>query len=259
MRTSNPVLNESVFRSPDGTFADRMFGGNAVAAPRSNVMTLNGAVMKTGILLAICTAFAIISWAWIGTSALMAFPALAGAGLLGFVLALVISFKPTAAPFLAPVYAGVEGLFVGAISVAYATRFGDQIVLNAVLLTFGTLGALLAAYSSGLIRASENFKLGVVAATGGIVLVSLLSLVLSLFGLQVPYIWGNGPIGIAVAGFIVVIAALNLVLDFDFIEDGTKAGAPKYMEWYAAFGLLVTLVWLYLSILRLLSKLNSNR
>jgi uncharacterized YccA/Bax inhibitor family protein len=132
------------------------------------------------------------------------------------------------------------------------------IVIQAVGLTFGTCLALLLAYKSGMIRASENFKLGVVAATGGIALFYLLSLILGLFGVRISFLYQSGPLGIAFSLFVVVIAALNLVLDFDFIEQGAGAGAPRYMEWYAAFGLMVTLIWLYLEILRLLMKLRSR-
>jgi uncharacterized YccA/Bax inhibitor family protein len=134
----------------------------------------------------------------------------------------------------------------------------EGIVINAVALTFGTLAALLAAYSTGLIRPSENFKLGIFAATGGIALLYLVSMVLGFFGVRVPYIHDSSPIGIAFSVFVVIIAALNLVLDFDFIERGAEAGAPKYMEWVGAFGLLVTLVWLYLEILHLLAKIQGG-
>jgi uncharacterized YccA/Bax inhibitor family protein len=154
-----------------------------------------------------------------------------------------------------PLYAVLEGLFLGALSAVYEARY-EGIVINAVALTFGTLAVLLAAYSSGLVRPSENFKLGIVAATGAIGLVYLVSIALSFFGWSMPYIHGSGPIGIAFSVFVVAVAAFNLVLDFDFIEHGAASGAPKYMEWYGAFGLLVTLVWLYLEILRLLSLLR---
>ena len=138
-------------------------------------------------------------------------------------------------------------------------RSSPGIVIQAVALTFGTLFALLLAYKSGLIKATENFKLGVTAATGGIALVYFATIILGFFGVSVPYIHGSGLIGIGFSLFVVVIAALNLVLDFDFIEKGAEVGAPKYMEWYGAFGLVVTLIWLYLEILRLLAKLNSRR
>jgi uncharacterized YccA/Bax inhibitor family protein len=130
--------------------------------------------------------------------------------------------------------------------------------MQAVGLTFGTCLAVLMAYTSGLVKATENFKMGVVAATGGIALVYLASIVLNLFGVRVPFIYDNGLFGIGFSLFVVVIAALNLVLDFDFIDSGARSGAPKYMEWYAAFGLMVTLVWLYIEVLRLLMKLRSR-
>ena len=152
----------------------------------------------------------------------------------------------------------MEGLALGGISVVFEASY-PGIVSQAIFLTFGTLGALLMAYRSGLIRATENFKLGVVAATGGIALVYLASMVLGFFGMSVPLIHSSGTFGILFSVFVVVIAALNLVLDFDFIEQGVERGAPKYMEWYGAFGLMVTLVWLYLEILRLLAKLNDRR
>jgi len=175
----------------------------------------------------------------------------------GLVMALVISFKPTTAPFLAPVYALLEGLFLGAISAAFEVAY-PGIVMQAVALTFGTLGTLLFAYRTGVIRATENFKLGVTAATGGIFLVYMASWIMGFFGVSMPFIHESGLIGIGFSVFVVIIAALNLVLDFDFIENGVERGAPKFMEWYAAFGLLVTLVWLYIEILRLLSKLQSR-
>jgi uncharacterized YccA/Bax inhibitor family protein len=168
---------------------------------------------------------------------------------------MVTIFKKEWSPVLAPAYALVEGLFLGALSAFFEARF-PGIVIQAVMLTFGTLFALLFAYRSGLIKATENFKLGVAAATGGIFLIYVASFLLGLFGIKVPYIHESGIIGIGFSLFVVVIAALNLVLDFDFIESGVEAGAPKYMEWFGAFGLMVTLVWLYVEFLRLLAKLR---
>ena len=177
-------------------------------------------------------------------------PALIG----GFIVALVTIFKKPWAPVTAPLYALLEGLLLGVISAAYERRFGG-IVFQAVVLTFGTLFALLAAYRSGAIEATDNFRLGVVSATGAIAVLYLVDLGLTFFaGIRVPFIHESGPMGILFSLFVVGLAALNLVLDFDFIEKGAASGAPKYMEWYGAFGLLVTLVWLYLEILRLLSK-----
>jgi uncharacterized YccA/Bax inhibitor family protein len=151
----------------------------------------------------------------------------------------------------------VEGFFLGAISAMFNHMY-EGIVMQAVLLTFGTLFALLFAYRSGLVKATENFKLGVVAATGGVFLVYMASMVLGFFGINIPMIHESGLLGIGFSLVVVVIAALNLVLDFDFIETGVEQGAPKYMEWYGAFGLMVTLVWLYIEFLRLLSKLQSR-
>lgn len=176
----------------------------------------------------------------------------------GLVVALVTVFKKEWSPVTAPLYAVLEGLAIGAISAVFEQRF-PGIVMQAVGLTFGTLAALLLAYRSGLVRATENFKLGVVAATGGIMLLYLVNIGMRLFGFEgMGFIHDSGWLGIGFSAVVVVVAALNLVLDFDFIEQGVEHGAPKYMEWYGAFGLLVTLVWLYLEILRLLAKLQSR-
>jgi uncharacterized YccA/Bax inhibitor family protein len=184
--------------------------------------------------------------------------AAAGIGsLAAFVVAIVCCFKKTWSPVLAPAYAILKGLALGLISATYNAAF-DSIVAQALMLTFGTFFALLAAYTTGLIKPSENFKLGIAAATGGILLVYLVTLVLGLFGVGVPFVHQSGWLGIGFSAFVVVIAALNLVLDFDFIEEGCAVGAPKYLEWYAAFGLLITLVWLYIEMLRLLFKLRSR-
>jgi len=176
----------------------------------------------------------------------------------GLGVAILTVFKHHLAKYTVPAYALLQGLALGGISKFFESMY-PGIVNQAVMLTFGTLGALLLAYSSGLIKATENFKLGVVAATGGIAFVYLISWVLGMFGVGVPIIHGNSNMSILFSIGVVIIAALNLVLDFDFIEEGAEKGAPKYMEWYGAFGLLVTLIWLYLEILRLLAKLSSRR
>jgi uncharacterized YccA/Bax inhibitor family protein len=173
------------------------------------------------------------------------------------VVALVTIFKKEWAGITAPLYALLEGLAIGGISAVFEAQF-PGIVIQAVALTFGTCLALLLAYKSRLIRATENFKLGVVAATGGIALFYLITFILSFFGVRVSIFYSSGWMGIGFSLFVCVIAALNLVLDFDFIEQGAAQGAPKYMEWYGAFGLMVTLIWLYLEILRLLAKLRSR-
>lgn len=250
MRSGNPVLSDS-------TFLDLSSG--RVVTGGANAMTLNGTVNKTGFLLLLSVLTAAFAWSKTFTAAGELAPGanifLIGGALGGFVLALVTTFKKEWSPVTAPLYALLEGFFLGTVSAVYDARF-QGIVLQAVLLTFGTLFALLFAYRSGLIRATENFKLGVVAATGGIMLIYLATIGLGFFGIHIPYIHESGIIGIGFSLFVVVVAALNLVLDFDFIETGVEAGAPKYMEWYGAFGLMVTLVWLYLEFLRLLAKLQ---
>jgi uncharacterized YccA/Bax inhibitor family protein len=171
----------------------------------------------------------------------------------GFVVALVTIFKKEWSPITAPVYALLEGLALGGISAIFERTY-PGVAMQAVGLTFGTLFIMLLAYKTGMIRATQKFKLGVIAATGGIAVLYLVEMVLGLFHVTVPAINGSGPLGIAFSLFVVVIAALNLVLDFDLIETGVQGGAPKYMEWYGAFALMVTLIWLYLEILRLLAK-----
>ena len=247
MRTANPALNAETFKSL------------AYGADRENVMTIQGTVNKTGILLALTLIAA--AWTWnkffaSGTPESVAPWTMIGA-FGGFIVALVTVFKKTWSSVTAPVYAVLEGLFLGGISATFEAQF-PGIVIQAVGLTFGTLLCLLMAYRSGLIKATENFKLGVMSATGAIALFYLVTMILGFFGVRMPLIHESGIIGIGISVFIVIIAALNLVLDFDFIEQGSVAGVPKYMEWYAAFGLMVTLIWLYLEILRLLSKLRSR-
>src|SRR3990172_4081722 len=247
MRTGNPALNAKTFAVP-----------RLRDAATERGMTIEGTVNRTGLLLVLLLLGA--GWSWRvfyaeGVAATM--PYIWGGALGGFVVALVTIFKKEWAAVTAPVYAVLEGLCLGALSGFFETQF-PGIVLQAVGLTFGTLLALLVAYKSGVIKATENFKLGVVAATGGIALVYIATLVLGFFGVAIPFIHGSGPLGILFSLFVVVIAALNLVLDFDFIESGAAQGAPRFMEWYAAFGLMVTLIWLYLEILRLLAKLRSR-
>ncbi|MBS0463870.1 MAG: Bax inhibitor-1/YccA family protein, partial [Proteobacteria bacterium] len=219
----------------------------------------NGTVNKTAFLLVLVLVGAMYSWSQFhGMADAGAMQGLAMVGAIGgFIMALVTIFKPQWAMFTSPVYALLEGLFIGAVSAIFELRW-PGIVIQAVGLTFGTMGALLLAYRSGLIRATEKFRLGVFAATGGVALFYLASMIGGFFGHPFSVITSSSPLGIGLSAVIVVIAALNLILDFDTIERGVAARAPKYMEWYGAFGLVVTLVWLYLEFLRLLSKLNSR-
>ena len=239
MTTSNPALCADTFRS-------------APLDTTGGTMTIRGTAAKTLILLGLATLSASFSWTHAGGMGL----AMLGL-IVGGIAGLILCFKQAWAPILAPVYAVFEGLFLGGISSLFAARYGGM-VMQAVLLTFGTLFALLAAYQTGYIRASAKLKVGVIAATGGICLVYFLSIILGFFHIQIPGIFGNGPIGIIFSLIVVGIAALNLILDFDLIEQGAASGAPKYMEWYGGFALMLTLVWLYLEILRLLAKLRDR-
>ena len=250
MRSGNPALKES-------TFLD--LGSGSVVRRDADAMTLNGTVNKTAFLLVLTLVAAMYTWSrFFAGDVAGLMPFIWGGMIGGLVVALVTVFKKEWSPFTAPLYAVLEGLAIGAISAVFEQRF-PGIVMQAVGLTFGTLAALLLAYRSGLVRATENFKLGVVAATGGIMLLYLVNIGMRLFGFDgMGFIHDSSWMGIGFSAVVVVVAALNLVLDFDFIEQGVEHGAPKYMEWYAAFGLLVTLIWLYLEILRLLAKLQSR-
>lgn len=259
MRSSNPALNANVFNS-----VDRPADGG--------VMTLQGTVNKTLMLLMLLLMTASYVWSRVsrpvapmfGEAGLEPDPMVAVGGLMmlgvfgGMIFAFVTIFKKSWAPVTAPIYALLEGLAIGGISAFFERQF-PGIVIQAVGLTFGTLFCLLMAYKSGLIKVTENFKLGLFAATGAVCLIYLVNFVMGFFGASIGMIHSSGMMGIGFSLVVVGIAALNLVMDFDFIERGAEHGLPKYMEWYSAFGLMVTLVWLYLEMLRLLSKLNSRR
>jgi uncharacterized YccA/Bax inhibitor family protein len=247
-RSGNPGLNEKTFSSLPRPLA----GGER--------MTLQGAINKSFLLLVVLLAGALWPWSQYlstGDASVVGSSILIGA-LGGFVLALVISFKATMAPYLAVPYAALEGLAMGGLSALLERRY-PGIAIQAVGLTFGVLAVLLMAYSMRLIRVTQQFRAIVIGATGAIALLYLITMVLGLFHVNVPVLNASSPLGIIVSLVICGVAALNLVLDFDLIESGVAQGAPRYMEWYSAFGLLVTLVWLYLEILRLLSKLRDSR
>ena len=251
MKSTNPALSTKVLEQ---------FGRPRPGQVQSgDVMTVEGAINKTAFLTFLVVVPA--AWVWmqvVGSGgAQAAMPWMIGGTIGGLVAALVTVFKKEWSPVTAPIYAALEGLALGGISAVLNTRY-PGIALQAVALTFGTLICMLIAYRTGLIKVTNKFRMGVVAATGAIALVYLVTMVLSLFGVTVPFVFGGGTIGIVISLVVVVVAALNLALDFDFIEQAAGVGAPKYMEWYAAFGLMVTLVWLYLELLRLLSKLRSR-
>jgi uncharacterized YccA/Bax inhibitor family protein len=256
MKTSNPALGDKTFQNLPGVGYGGGMGGMVDAANR---MTMSGTVNKTGLLL-ICT-LATAAWTWrlfLESHDMAAVSPLMVVGLFGgLIFGLVTSFKKEWAPVTAPIYALLEGLMLGGFSAMMDLRY-PGIGIQAVSLTFGTLFVLLIAYRSGMIRVTEKFRLGVVAATGGIMVFYLAQMVMGFFHYQFVSINGSGLIGIGFSLIVVGVAALNLVLDFDFIERGVQAGAPKYMEWYGAFGIMVTLVWLYIEILRLLSKTRNR-
>lgn len=244
MRSANPALTKNTFKKYIGTEV-------------TNSMTLDGTVHKTFILLILLVASAVYSWNLLLTGSEMVYTYTIAALILALVFSLITAFVHKIAPFTAPLYALAEGFLLGVISAAMEAAY-PGIVFQAISLTVAVLLGLLMAYRAGFIKATENFKLGVFAATSGIFLVYLVDLILRIFGLNIPFIHETGLIGIGFSFFVVIVAALNLVLDFDFIEQGVKYEAPKYMEWYGAFGLMVTLVWLYVEILHLLAKLRAD-
>ncbi|MGC8643934.1 MAG: Bax inhibitor-1/YccA family protein [Isosphaeraceae bacterium] len=251
MATSNPAFSQDIFAG-----YSQVYG-----VPRSTVTTVQGTMGKTSLLLAIMSATALWSWHTLAAGQLQ-LGVIPVAGIAGFILAMVTIFKPTVAPWTSPVYAAMEGVFLGAISQMVEMRFHRAypgIALQAVMLTSGTLLAMLFVYANGIIRVTDKLKAGIVMATGALCLFYFASILLSFFGVTVPFIFSATPYGIAFSLFVVGLAAFNLLLDFDFIEEAAAREMPKYMEWYGAFGLMVTLVWLYLEMLRLLQKIASNR
>lgn len=246
-KSSNPALSAKTFRTINITDS-------------SEVMTVRGTMNKLGLMMLLMMAGAFYTWSgffkgqnvqpylWVGAIG-------------GLVLALVMTFKKEWSPYLAPAYAILEGLFLGAISAYFSFAFVESmpnIITNAVGLTMGTAVAMYALYHFKVIRATERFKSIIFTATAGIAIFYLITMVLRLFGVNMPFMHDSSPLGIGISLFIVAIAALNLIMDFDMIEQGSAAGAPKFMEWYGAFGLMVTLIWLYLEILRLLSRFASK-
>jgi uncharacterized YccA/Bax inhibitor family protein len=241
--SGNPTLNERVFT-----------GGAPVTG---DAMTVQGTIDKTAVLLVLTVVAAAASWV-LGTAGGAGIGGWAlGAALAGLVVAIVTFVRPQWSPYTGPLYAVLEGVFLGLVSMVFEASY-PGIATQAVALTFGVLGAMLLVYRTGLIKVTQRFRAGVAAATLAIFVTYMVSLVLGLFGVRVPLLNDASPLGILISLAIVVVAALNLVLDFDLIERGARAGAPRYMEWYAAFGLLVTLVWLYLELLRLLAKLRER-
>jgi uncharacterized YccA/Bax inhibitor family protein len=252
-KSSNPVFGKNIFNQ-------------SVAGTDNEVMTVNGTINKTGLMLLIVIFAATFTWRKFFGAIDPAIPGAMPSGIAGWMMAgaigglitaLITTFSPRRAALTAPIYAVFEGLFLGAASAMFEAMY-PGLVMRAVSLTFGVFFIMLLLYRSGTIRATDKFRAVIFAATGGIALVYLVSFVMGLFGVNVGFLHGNSLLSIGISLFIVAIAALNLILDFDMIEQGSYARAPKYMEWYGAFGLMVTLIWLYLEMLRLLSKLASR-
>ena len=236
-------------RSANPAFS-KNFNSYSYDLPLSERMTLDGAVNKTGILLSLCFAGAFVGW---NIPQLMV-----PAAIVGFILGMITIFRsPAKAASTAPVYALSQGICLGGITLLFESQY-PGIAIQALALTFGILATLLFCYKSGLIQPTQNFRLMIFAAVGGIFILYMVNFVMSFFGSTLSFITSNSPISIGFSIFVVAIASFSLVLDFDFIEEGAEKGLPKYMEWYGAFSLMVTLIWLYVEILRLLAKLRSR-
>lgn len=254
-RSSNPAFSEKVFSK------ERVFTSD-------ETMTVQGTMNKALLMLLLVVLGAMFTWKAyfesIPTDALNpTFPTsvliwMAVGGIGGFITSLVIIFSPKTSPYAAPIYAVLEGLFLGGISALFAAQYTGTIIIQAVGLTFMTFFLMLTAYRTGLIKVTEKFRTIVLVATGAIALMYFVTFILGLFGVNIDFIHSSGPWGIGISIVIIAVAALNLLLDFDFIDKASSQGAPKYMEWFGAFGLMVTLIWLYIEFLRLLSKLNSR-
>jgi len=252
-KSSNPVFGNNIF-------------SQATTRTDNEVMTVNGTINKTGLMLLIVVFAATFTWRKFFGAIDPAIPGaipegiavwMIGGAIGGLITALITTFSPRRAAITAPIYAVFEGLFLGAASAMFEAKF-PGLVMRAISLTFGVFAVMLMLYRSGTIRATEKFRAVIFAATGGIALVYLGSFIAGMFGVNVGFLHGNSLLSIGISIFVVVVAALNFILDFDMIDKGAAARAPKYMEWYGAFGLMVTLIWLYLEMLRLLSKLASR-
>lgn len=242
MRTSNPMLKDEAFRK------------ESASASR---MTVGGTVGKTFIMLILLLGTSVYSYMQM-VQGVMKTPVFIGAMIIATIIAFASIFFPRISPIGAPIYAAVEGIVLGSISAMYAIRFGDAIILHAILLTISILFAMLVLYATRIVKVTDKFRTGIMAATLGILITYLIVFVLNLFGVTVPYIHQGGTIGIIISAVVIIVAALNLLLDFDSIEKGAHSGAPKYMEWYSSMGLMLTLVWLYLEILRFVSYFTKN-
>ena len=240
---ANPILNENTFMQNYGVYN------------LPDIMTKQGVTLKTAGLLALVTIAGAFSWMMVPAMGASANLILIGSIIIGLILGLIIPFKPTWSPFLAPIYAVVEGVFLGAVS-CYFEAAMPGIVFQAVVATLAIFFSILALYSSGVIVVTRKVRSVIIALTVSVFVIYLVSFLLSLAGIRVPFIYDASPIGIAINVIIMIIAAANLLIDFDNIEKGINYSAPKYFEWYCAYGTMVTIVWIYIEVLRLLAKLK---
>ncbi|HQR93898.1 MAG: hypothetical protein B7Y15_02065 [Bacteroidetes bacterium 24-39-8] len=253
----------AIFKSGNPTLTEKMFDkGSAIEASNQGVMSVRGAINKFGFLMIMLIAGAAFNWNLYASFKQDTMNILMMVGIFGgLITAIAITFKPNWAPFLAPLYGLLEGLFIGGISAIFNAAFATKypgLVMQAVGLTFGVALAMFLLYNFRIVRATEKFKAVIIASTVGIGIFYLITMVLNLFGVNISFMYDNSLLSIGISLFVTAIAALNLIMDFDMIEQGAERGAPKFMEWYGAFGLLVTIVWLYIEMLKLLSKLGSR-
>lgn len=250
LESNNPALSEKIFRRESGQIT-------------GETMTVRGAINKFGFLLLMVIAGAAYTWHLFDQYKLQTMNTMMYVGLFGgLITAFVIIFKPKLSAYLAPAYGLLEGFFLGAISVTFNEMFKETypgIIIQAVGLTFGVAIAMFLLYNFRIIKVTNKFRSILISATLGIAIFYFITIILRLFGVNVAFMYDSSLLGIGISLFVVAIAALNLLLDFDMIEQGARQGAPKFMEWYGAFGLLVTLVWLYLEILKLLSRFAGDR
>lgn len=252
----------ALFQSDNPTLSQKIFS-RSLSQSDAGVMTVRGSIGKFGFLLFMVLAAASYTWYLYYNNQQQTMVTLMWVGIIGGLISvLVICFKPTLAPYLSPAYGILEGFFLGAISAVLNDAFSERypgLVMQAVGLTFGVALAMFLLYNFRVIKATEKFKSTIFAATAGIAIFYVITLLLRVFGVNIPFMYDSSLLGIGISLFIVAIAALNLIIDFDMIEKGAELGAPKYMEWYGAFGLLVTMVWLYIEILKLLSRFAGRK
>ena len=257
----------ALFESGNPTLSQKIFSRSA-GEVSAEVMTVRGTINKFGFLLLMVLGGAAFTWSkyydqlLVQTAAQSVMPYLWIGMIGGLICALVITFKPNWSGYIAPAYGILEGLFLGALSAIVNDAFQERypgLVMQAVGLTFGVAIAMFLLYNFRIIKATEKFKSIIISATMGIAVFYLITLVLRMFGVNMPFMYDSSVLGIGISLFVIAIAALNLILDFDMIEKGADMGAPKFMEWYGAFGLLVTMVWLYLEILKLLMRFAGRR